>query len=121
MIFRFERRKDDPQLALLGADGTEGQRLSDDEDGADPEGQQQSDGSGDEDPAEAARKLRDEIGMVCDQAPTADGVEVFECGADVQTLEQRLSAAHAASAAIDLQTFGAVSYTHLTLPTTPYV
>ena len=109
MVFRHERHKDGPDLAQPEGDqdDTHQQRISDDEDGADPERQPRSDDSGDEDPAEAARKLREEIEMVRDLPPDADGVEAFEPGEDAQTTEQRLSAAHSGPAAGDFRSASA--------------
>ena len=104
MIFRYEKHKDDADLPQPAA---EENGLSDDEDGSDKERQVVSDQSGDEDPAEAARRLREEIELVRDERPTADGVEqVGPCQGDAwqhQTLEQRLSAAWSAPATGDLR------------------
>ena len=57
MIFRYEKHKDDASLLLLEA---EAEGLSDDGDGSDKEGRPASEDSGDEDPAVAARRLREE-------------------------------------------------------------
>ena len=104
MIFRYEKHKDDASLLLLEA---EAEGLSDDGDGSDKEGRPASEDSGDEDPAVAARRLREEIELVRDERPSADGVDQVEpCQGDAwehQTMEQRLSAAWSAPAAEDLR------------------
>ena len=104
MVFRCEKHKGDAALLLPDADG---EGLSDDADGSDKDGRPASDDSGDEDPAEAARRLREEIELVRDERPNADGVEQVEpCQGDAWdhlTLEQRLSAAWSAPAAGDLR------------------
>ncbi len=103
MMHRYKVHKDDPDLSRPDAD-KEG--ASDDDDGSDPDKGPASDGSADEGPAEAARRLREEIEIVRDERPSADGVEQLEPGVgnewDRQTLEQRLSAAHSAPAAADV-------------------
>ncbi len=91
MIFRYEKHKDDAELPRPAADD---KGLSDDEDGSDKDGRPASEDSGDEDPADAARRLREEIELVRDERPSADGVEQVEPGAvdawDHMTLERGL-------------------------------
>ena len=130
MMFRYERHKNDADLLQPERDSEDDDARS--EPAAAPET------SGDEDPAAAARHVREELEMVRDERPTADGVEQLGAG-DVDewqrvTLAQRLSAAQSADAAADLRIgtsaifadgvsvnpqydWQTVSYTHLTLPT----
>ena len=81
--------------------------LSDDEDGSDKDGRPASEASGHEDQVDAARRLREEIEMVLDERPSADGVEQVEPfqgdAWENMTAEQRLSAALSAPAAADLR------------------
>ena len=109
MIFRYQKRKDE-RGGVAAPDGDEdGGARSDDDDGEDPDRpavSDGSDGSADEDPADAAARLREELEMVRDARPTADGVDELEPAAGEwqrASLEQRLSAAHSAPAAGDVQ------------------
>ena len=64
-----------------------------------------SDGSGDEDPEQAAQALREAVDIVRDELPTGDAVEGSVPGADAwasATAEQLLSAARSAPAVADV-------------------
>ena len=58
MIFRYEKHKGDAELSQPPDDDA---GLSQDEDGSDKDQRAASAGSGDEDHAEAARNLREEV------------------------------------------------------------
>ncbi len=96
MIVRFLRRKaEDPEG---DADVDAGDAKSDD-DGREPGRESASEKSGDDDLDDAAKRLREEVAIIRDELPTADGVEQLAPGAnawDRATAEQRLSAAHSA-------------------------
>ena len=102
MVARFFRRQADhpDEGADVAADGAES-----DDDGRDVQEELKSDESGDELPEDAAARLREEVEIIRDELPTADGMEQLAPGRDVwdrATLEQRLSAAHGAPAAADV-------------------